>query len=310
MLDACATKSFISKELATFLKPRTEPYRGEPIITGDGSPIFPKYSCKLEFKIGDRLFNHNFIVLEKSPFKIILGVEFIEQADILMDIPNGIFWFRNKPNDTCKFMRFRNHEFLCALQGLSQLQENELSNVISEYPEVFSDTLGCTDLVQCKLEIEGPPIAQPAYPISNKKRKIMREHIQEMLKLGIIVPSDSEWASPVSLHSRDGGQTFRFVGDFRKLNMRMKSDPYPFNRMDAILHRLGEARFLSVIDLKKGFWQIKMHPDSMKYTSFVCEEGKFMFTRACFGLKVLPALFVRLVNKVLGEAKVFLRTLI
>ena len=303
MLDACATKSFISKELASFLKPNFLPYKGEPIIQGDGSPLFPQHHCKLKFELGNKTFEHSFIVLEKSPFKIILGVEFIEQADILMDIPNGMFWFRGQPNAPCKFMRFRNHEFLCALQGLSQLQEQELNGLILEYPEVFSGKLGCTDLVECKLEVKGPPIALPPYPISNKKRPIMKEHIREMLKLGIIVPSDSEWASPVYLHTKDNGATYRFVTDYRKLNMRLKPDPYPFNRMDVILHRLGEAKFLSVIDLKKGFWQIKLHPDSQKYCSFVCEERKFEFTRLNFGISVAPACFVRLVTKVLGEAR-------
>jgi hypothetical protein len=135
------------------------------------------------------------------------------------------------------------------------------------------------------------------------KRQLIKEHVQEMLKLGIIVPSDSEWASPVHLHTKDKGKTWRFTVDYRKFNLRLKSDPYPFVKMDALLHRLGEARFLTVLDLKKGFWQIRMHPDSQKYCSFVCDEGKFEFTRLNFGIKTAPAQFVRLVSKVLGDAK-------
>jgi len=284
------------------LKPKLIPYKGEPIVTADGGNLIPKHICKLEFKIAQRKFEHTFIVLKDSPWKLILGAEFIQKADILMDIPQAMFWFRNQPNEACKFIKFRNHEFLCALQGLSELQNQELNNLISEYPEVFTDKIGCTDLIPCKLEVEGPPIAMRPYPISQVKRKIMKEHVQEMLRLGIIEPSDSEWSFPATLHMKGEGPP-RFVMDYRKLNFRLKSDPYSFNRMDSILHRLGEAQFLTVIDLKKGFWQLLLHPDSRKYCTFVCDEGKFSFTRLNFGLKTAPALFSRLVSKVLGEAR-------
>ncbi len=153
------------------------------------------------------------------------------------------------------------------------------------------------------MEVEGPPIAQRPYPVSAQKRAIIKEHISEMLKLEIIVPSNSEWASPITMHTRDNGKSWRFTCDYRKLNQRTKSDPFPFNRVDLLIHRLGEAAFLSVIDLKKGYWQVNMHPDSEQYTSFICDEGKFSFKRISFGLKTAASVFQRLVNKVLGKAR-------
>ena len=78
---------------------------------------------------------------------------------MVLDIANGKFWFNN--GEKSKFMHFANSEFLCALQGLTEMQTNELDALIGEFPAVFSDTIGKTDLVECKLQVEGPPIAQP-----------------------------------------------------------------------------------------------------------------------------------------------------
>jgi hypothetical protein len=98
-----------------------------------------------------------------------------------MYIPDGKLWSRETDGKLCKFLRFSNTEFLCTLQCLSSLQHTELDQLISEFPEVFSDKVGSTNLVQCKLEVEGPPIAQRRYPVSAQKRAIIKKRISEML---------------------------------------------------------------------------------------------------------------------------------
>jgi hypothetical protein len=119
------------------LKLKTSPFACEPILTGTGAQFTPSSACVLKFKISDYDFEHKFLVLEESPFKLILGLDFVNSADILMDIPDGKFWLRKTDGKPCKFLRFSNSEFLCALQGLSSLQQTELDQLISEFPEVF-----------------------------------------------------------------------------------------------------------------------------------------------------------------------------
>ncbi len=82
-----------------------------------------------------------------------------------------------------------------------------------------------------------------------------------MLKLEVIEPSSSEWNNPiVPVPKKDG--TLRFCLDFRKLNAVSKFDPYPMPRVDDLIEKLGSAKFLTTLDLCKGYWQIPLSPES------------------------------------------------
>ena len=62
----------------------------------------------------------------------------------------------------------------------------------------------------------------------------VKEHLDHMLDVGAITPSNSAWSNTVVLvWKKDGG--LRFYIDFRKLNTRTKKDAYPLPHIhDAI----------------------------------------------------------------------------
>ena len=159
LLDPGATRCFISSKLASFLKVRRLPYTGEA-ISGVGIILRPSHRivCVLNFEVANQNFEHEFVIVDNPPCKLILGSQFIAEAKIVIDLHEGKFWI--KDGSTCKFVNFVNREFLCALQGLTELQNSELDDLIKDFPQVFSDTIGKTDLIKCKLTVDGPPIAQ------------------------------------------------------------------------------------------------------------------------------------------------------
>jgi len=300
LLDTGASHCFINHKAAVNLKIPILMKSIPPVMIGNAAEIQPLGSCIIPFRIGKENFEFEFFVLKSLPFSFILGSDFIRYSKLIPDLDSAKFWFKGKKNSK---LTFANREILCALQGLTINQEQELEAILSEFPEVLCDRIGKTVGVQCKLKVDdSKPIAQKPYPVSKFKRELIDKHVKDMLNLGIIRPSDSEWASPVNM-VKEADNSHRFTLDFRQVNKKSASDPYVIPRMDSLLHRLGEAAFISKIDLKKGYWQIAMHPDSIKYTAFICDSGKFEFLRMPFGLKTAQSVFQRLMNSVLGDMR-------
>ena len=72
--------------------------------------------------------------------------------------------------------------------------------------------------------------------------------------------------------------------------------------MQETMESMVGARFFSTMDLKSGFWQVKMAKDSQQYTAFtVGSMGVYEFLRMPYGLCNTPATFQRLMQNCLGE---------
>ena len=93
------------------------------------------------------------------------------------------------------------------------------------------------------------------------------QHIQEMLDGGAIHPSQCPWCNAVVLMCKKDG-SLRFCIDFCKLNEWTKKDAYPLPHMQEQMESMVGACHFSCIDLKSGFWQVKMAEESHQYTAF------------------------------------------
>lgn len=64
---------------------------------------------------------------------------------------------------------------------------------------------------------------------------------------------------------------------------------------------LRDKKYFSILDLKDGFFHIRIADESIKYTAFTTPYGIFEYRRMPFGLKVGPSRFQRFVNEALVE---------
>ena len=81
-----------------------------------------------------------------------------------------------------------------------------------------------------------------------------------------------------------------------------EKDSYPLPRIQEALESLVGARHFSCLDLKLGFWQIKMEEASKQYTAFtVGNLGFFECDCMPFGLCNAPAMFQRLMQNRLAS---------
>ena len=126
------------------------------------------------------------------------------------------------------------------------------------------------------------------------------QHIQEMLDGGAIQPSQSPWCNAVVLVRKKDG-SLRFCIDFHCLNAQTKKDAYPLPHMQETMESMVGTQHFSCMDLKSGFWQVKMAEESRQDTSFtVGSMGVYEFLRMPYGLCNTPATFQCLMQNCLG----------
>ena len=73
-----------------------------------------------------------------------------------------------------------------------------------------------------------------------------------MLKLDIIEPSNSPYASPVVLVKKHDG-SYRFCCDFRKLNSVTVFDAEPIGNPEELFVKMADSKYFSKIDLSKEY---------------------------------------------------------
>ncbi|XP_068073009.1 uncharacterized protein [Danio rerio] len=183
------------------------------------------------------------------------------------------------------------------LSHLSPQQQHEVREIC--LPEVFSEYPGFTTLIEHNIELKPDAVVRRmSYRVPERLQEALKEEVDLMLRLGIIEPSKSEWCHPVVLVPKKDG-SIRFCIDFRYLNSVTKFDAYPTPRISDLTDRLGTSKFLTTIDLSKGYWQIPLTPQSRELTAFKTPWGLFHFKVLAFGLHGAPASFQRLMDQVL-----------
>ena len=188
---------------------------------------------------------------------------------------------------------------LMDLSGLENWPEQlqiETKEMLKRNAKVFSKTdmdMGRTNLVKHHIKLTDPaPFTEAYMRIPPQMFDEVKAHIQEMLNLGAIRPSNSPWASAIVLVRKKDGR-LRFCIDLRRLNNRTIKDAYSLPNIESILDSLIGAQIFSTLDLKAGYWQVEM----AGYTAFTCGPlGFYECDTMLFGATNAPATFQRLMH--------------
>jgi hypothetical protein len=205
----------------------------------------------------------------------------------------------------------------CPVQSVMLLPRSPhevVNNVIDSYADVFSQrdtpvgTARSLPLVTIDTG-DHSPIRQRPYRMPFSKREECEKLVQQMLKEGIIRESDSPWASPITMVLKKDGST-RFCVDYRKLNAITRRNSYPVPLVQDVFDAMAKAKIFSTMDLKNGYWQLSMDPESIPKTAFVVPSGLYEFLRMPFGLTNAPASFQKAMNRVLAGLGTFAQVFI
>ena len=183
--------------------------------------------------------------------------------------------------------------------SVSAEEKSVLRTTLHEFADVFSKSeydLGCTGLAKHTIDTgDARPIKQTLRRQPFAHLETIDKQVQDMLKTGIIEPSQSPWVSNVVIVTKKDGSA-RFCVDYRRVNEVTRKDAYPLPRIETCLDALGGARYFSTFDLRSGYHQVKMDEADADKTSFVTRRGTFKFNVLPFGLTNAGATFQRVMD--------------
>ena len=184
-------------------------------------------------------------------------------------------------------------------------------DILSQYSSCF-EGIGCFSGDPCKFH------PRPEYkPARHAPRKVpihlesdFKEEIESLVKLGILeeVKEHTDWVNSYVIVEKDTGnqhspnhiikKKLRICLDPRDLNEALEREPYHTLSVDEITAKLQGMTVFTIVDFKKGYWMVVLHPESRKLTCMVLPFGRFQWTWLPMGTVVTQDIFQSKVDSI------------
>ena len=186
---------------------------------------------------------------------------------------------------------------------LSRSERRESIAFIRSYATLFSKDeydIGRTSIIQHEINTgQSRPFKQQMRRQPPAYEPKIEESMDKMTKSGVISPASGPFGSNITMVRKSNGD-LRFCIDYRQLNAITVKDSYPLPRIDACHDALAGCSYFSTLDMRSGYWQVPLSPETAAKTAFLSRRGLHQFNVLPFGLTNAPAIFQRLMDLVLA----------
>ncbi|WVZ80810.1 hypothetical protein U9M48_028260, partial [Paspalum notatum var. saurae] len=210
-----------------------------------------------------------------------------------------------KSNVSGKILRVHipNQKHIEPTVNATEIQEIKKIPVVCEFPDVFPEELPSLPPDRnVKFSIElvpgTAPVSKRPYRMAPDEVKELKTQLQEQLDKGFIRPSSSPWGCPALFVEKKDQGGKRLCVDYWPLNAVTVKNKYPLPHIDILFDQLVGARVFSKIDLRSGYYQIKIREEDIPKMAFSTRYGLYDYLVMSFGLTNAPAFFMYMMNSV------------
>ncbi|KAK8940812.1 hypothetical protein KSP39_PZI010806 [Platanthera zijinensis] len=323
LFDTGASHSFLSEQFISRIGVPSSMAKDKlDVLLLNGCSMRADRVCAVKVHIGSQEFDLLASLLPLVEFDVIFGMDWLSEQKAWIDCDRKEVKLGVGRETTFEGLKGSSKTLMSALQVVKAVRagaelffaivgavepKSPLDSipVVCEYPDVFPDSLpGAPPQREIDFTIELVPGAKPVsrapYRLAPKEMAELKVQLEELMEQGYVRPSSSPWSAPVLFVKKKDG-SMRLCIDYRELNKLTEKNKYSIPRIDDLFDQLVGSSVYSKLDLKSGYYQLRIRECDIPKTAFSTRYGHFEFTVMPFGLTNAPSVFMDLMNRMFRD---------